>query len=141
MQKYLEEALAWIGTKEIKGAVANDDIVKFHSYTSLKATSDEVAWCSAFVNFIVAKCGDRGTNSAAARSWLDWGKVLHEPTPGCIVVFDRKDKANPHAAHVAFFVCQGNSPDTLLVIGGNQHDCVCTAEYPKSKVLGYRDLK
>ena len=138
-QKYLGEVLAWVGTKEIKGAVANKDIVLFASYTSLKATSDEVAWCSSFANFIVSKCGDKGTNSAAARSWLTWGRQLHEPAPGCIVVIDRKDANNPNAAHVTFYVCDDTKSDHIQCIGGNQGDMVKMSVYPKSKVLGYRD--
>jgi len=138
-QKYLEEALRWMGTKEIKGAVANPDIIKFDSYTSLKATSDEVPWCSAFANYVVEVSGDKGTNSAAARSWLDWGKYQSKPTPGCIVIIDRKDKDNPNAAHVGFYVCDGTRVDTINVIGGNQGDMVKTSVYEKCKVLGYRD--
>jgi len=139
-QKYLEEVLAWVGTKEIKGAVANPDIVIFDSYTTLKATSDEIAWCSSFANFIVFKTGDIGTRSAAARSWLDWGKVIHDPTPGCIVIIDRHDDANPHAAHVTFYVCDDVNTDHIQCIGGNQKDMVKMSVFPKSKVLGYRDV-
>lgn len=138
-QKYLEEVLAWIGTREAKGSVSNEDIVKFHSYTTLKATSDKVAWCSSFANFIVNKCGDKGTGSAAARSWLTWGKALYDPTPGCIVVLSRKDANNPNAAHVTFYVCDDVKPDHIQCIGGNQGDAVKMSVYPKSQVLGYRD--
>lgn len=130
--------LTWIGTKEIRGTVANPDIVKFASYTSLKATSDETPWCSSFVNYIVANCGDKGTGSAAARSWLDWGKVLDEPEAGCVVVLDRKDANNPNAAHVTFFVCE-DGPDHIQCIGGNQGDMVKQSRYPKKEVLGYRE--
>lgn len=140
-QKYLEEVMRWIGTKEVKGEVSNPDIVKFASYTSLKATKDEVPWCSSFANFIVQTCGDKGTNSAAAKSWLDWGKVKTEPSAGDIVVLDRKDANNPNAAHVTFYVCEGTEPNTILCIGGNQGDMVRPSEYSKSKVLGYRDAK
>jgi len=140
-QKYLEEVLRWVGTKEVPGKATNPDIVKFASYTTLKATSDEVAWCSSFANYIVATCGDKGTGSAAARSWLDWGRVLDSPTPGCIVVLDRKDANNPNAAHVTFYVCDDTNPSKIQCIGGNQKDMVKMSTYPKSQVLGYRDVK
>lgn len=139
MQKYLEEALAWVNTKEVKGEPSNDDIIRFNTYTSLKATTDSTPWCSSFINFIVAQCGDKGTNSAAARSWLTWGKQLSSPTPGCIVVIDRKDANNPNAAHVGFYVCDGLDPKNILILGGNQSDSVKPAEFPRSKVIGYRD--
>lgn len=127
----------WIGTKEIKGTVSNPDIVEFASFTSLKATSDEVPWCSSFANFIVATCGDKGTGSAAAKSWLNWGRVLDAPEAGCIVVLDRKDANNPNAAHVTFFVCE-DGPDHIQCIGGNQQDMVKQSRYAKKGVLGYR---
>ena len=139
-QKFLENVLVWVGTKEIPGAVANPDIVKFAQYTTLHATSDEVAWCSSFANYIVETSGYNGTRSAAARSWLDWGKVLDVPTPGCIVVLDRHDVNNPNAAHVTFYVCDVDE-NTIQCIGGNQGDMVKPSNYPKSKVLGYRDVE
>jgi uncharacterized protein (TIGR02594 family) len=109
----------------------------FASYTTLKATSDEVPWCSSFANFIVEKCGDKGTKSAAARSWLNWGKVLETPEPGCIVVLERKDQNNPNSAHVTFYVCP-DGDDHIQCIGGNQGDMVKQSRYLKSTVLGYR---
>lgn len=140
-QKYLEEVLCWVGTKEIPGKVANPDIVMFSNYTAYHVTSDEIPWCSQFANFIVHKCGDEGTDSAAAISWLKWGKALATPTPGCIVIIDRKDPNNPDAAHVGFYVCDGKDPQSILVIGGNQSDMVKPQEFKRSRVLGYRDAK
>lgn len=139
-QRFLEEVLAWVGTKEVKGLVANPDIIKFASYTSLKATSDEIAWCSSFANFIVFISGSKGTGSAAARSWLSWGRKITEPTPGCIVIIDRKDSSNPNAAHVCFFVCNDVDPTKIQCIGGNQGDRVKMSLFTKRKVLGYRDI-
>lgn len=138
-QKYLENVLGWVGTREVKGKVANPDIVMFANHTSLKATSDEIPWCSSFANYIVNVSGDKGTGSAAARSWLSWGRKLIEPTPGCIVVLDRHDANNPDAAHVTFYVCDDVDPNKIQCIGGNQGDSVKMSVYPKSQVLGYRD--
>ena len=131
-------ALKEVGVHEVTGPAANPRIVEYASYTSLKATSDEVAWCSSAANFCVAKAGFKGTNSAAARSWLDWGKVLDKPIVGCIVVFDRKDASNPNAAHVAICDHEDISNGIIRVLGGNQSDSFCVARYPISKVLGYR---
>lgn len=136
---YLEEVMVYVGTKEVPGEKANPLIVEFHNHTSLHAQSDEVAWCSAFANYIVDKCGDKGTGSAAARSWLTWGRELSAPQPGCIVVLDRKDANNPNAAHVCFYVCDDNDKQYIQCIGGNQGDMVKTSKFPKSKVLAYRD--
>ena len=138
-QLYLDIAKRELGVHEISGASANARIVEYAKHTTLKATSDEIAWCSAFANFIVDTSGDTGTHSAAARSWLDWGVPLPNPVPGCIVILDRHDAANPNAAHVTFFA--GDSEDKMyfLGLGGNQHDCVCISKQPYNKVLGFRD--
>lgn len=139
-QKYLDAANKWIGTKEVPGAVANKDIVMFSQYTSYHVTSDEIPWCSQFANFIVKTCGDRPTGSAAARSWLDWGKVLDQPSPGCVVIIDRRDANNPNAAHVTFYVGPGEKEGTIVCVGGNQSDMVKESTFLASKVIGYRDV-
>jgi len=40
-----------LGQKEIIGPKANEQILHYHAATSLHANSDEVPWCSAFVNW------------------------------------------------------------------------------------------
>ena len=139
-QRYLEIAMDELGVHETKGTEATQRIIEYDKCTSLKATSDEVAWCSAFANFVVTSAGDIGTGSAAARSWLDWGKVLSSPVAGCIVIMDRKDANNPNAAHVTFYVCEDGDKTRIQCIGGNQGDAVKMSVFPKAKVLGYRDV-
>jgi uncharacterized protein (TIGR02594 family) len=138
-EKYLNFAKKYLGTKEVVGNEANPQIVEFDKHTTLKATSDEVPWCSAFANFVVDSCGDKGTESAAARSWLTWGKEIKEPAAGCIVVLDRSDTSNKNAAHVTFFEREVDSSH-ISCLGGNQSDMVKVSVYAKSKVLGYRDI-
>jgi len=77
------------------------------------------------------RSGYEGTGSAAARSWLDWGKEVDRPCPGCIAVFTRGG-----GGHVGFYV--GETAETVKVLGGNQGDQVSVREYPKSRLLGYR---
>ena len=125
-----------LGVHETPGAGATSRIVTFGSYTSLKATSDEVPWCSAFANAVMAMAGFKGTGSAAARSWLDWGKILLTPIVGCVVVFRRGDSATQ--GHVAFCDHADISNGIIRVIGGNQGDSVKVACFPVSSVLGYR---
>lgn len=129
---------AELGIHEEPGAVANDRIIEYAKHTTLKATSDEIAWCSSLANFVVDSAGFSGTHSAAARSWLDWGKVIDKPILGCIVIFDRKDASNLNAAHVAVCDHPDISNGIIRVIGGNQSDSVSVARFPVSKVLGYR---
>ena len=137
-QRYLDIAKREMGVHETAGSIATARIVDYANHTTLKATSDEIPWCSSFANFVVDTAGDRGTGSAAARSWLAWGVPIPNPVPGCIVVLDRRDNNNPNAAHVTFFA--GDSEDKMyfLGLGGNQRDSVSISKQPYSKVLGFR---
>lgn len=136
--KIHETARKELGVKETPGFEATKRIVEYHSHTTLKATSDEVAWCSAAMNFIADEAGFSGTRSAAARSWLKWGVPLEAPILGCVVIFDRKDSSNPNAAHVAVCDHPDISNGIIRVLGGNQENCYKVSRFPTNKVLGYR---
>ena len=115
------------GVKEITGASAHPQIVAYHATTTLKATSDEVPWCSSFVNWVMAKAKYPITKSAAAKSWATYGQscALH---PGCLVVFTRKG-----GNHVGF--CVGDTSTTVKVLGGNQSNEVNIASYRKENMI------
>jgi uncharacterized protein (TIGR02594 family) len=124
-----------IGVAEDLTSDDNPRVVEYLNSTDLDSASahnDETPWCSAFVNWCVETSGNEGTNSAWARSWLNWGKGTKTPVPGCIVVFTR----GASSGHVAFFVKEKSN--AIRVLGGNQSDKVCEADYPKSRLLGYR---
>ncbi|ATU91532.1 hypothetical protein B5P45_06805 [Phyllobacterium zundukense] len=57
----------------------NPRITLYHSTTTGGAAPDEVAWCSSFVNFCVERAGLQGTDSKAARSWLQFGVKVPRP--------------------------------------------------------------
>jgi uncharacterized protein (TIGR02594 family) len=137
-KKLHEVVTAEIGVCEVPGACANPRIIEYATHTVLEATSDEVPWCSSLANFVVDTAGFKGTESAAARSWLNWGVALNKPIVGCIVVFERKTVDNPNSAHVAICDHADISNGIIRVIGGNQSDSVSIARYPVAKVLGYR---
>jgi uncharacterized protein (TIGR02594 family) len=119
----------------------NQRIVEYHQATSLKATTDEVPWCSSFVNWIMKQAGYRGTNNALAKSWLDWGLALDAPREGAVVVIKKKGATSDVATgsstgfHVAFFVSASQAHIRLL--GGNQGDQV---KYSNFSLKGY-DIK
>lgn len=124
-----------IGVREVPGDGDNPRVLEYHRYTSLKATKDSVAWCSAFVNACLSWSGVKGTNSAAARSFLAWGRPQKKPELGSITIFWRVRK-DGWQGHVGFFLKeQGNY---IYVLGGNQSDEVNIQGYHKSKLLGYR---
>lgn len=124
-----------LGVTEIPGRRHNNTILDYHRETSLKASSDEVPWCSSFVNWVLEQSGIEGTNSARARSWEDWGIELEEPSEGAIVVLSRGK--NPSLGHVGFFVSQSPDGRKISILGGNQSDSVSIATFPKSRVVSY----
>ncbi len=123
--------------KEVEGSGDNPRIVEYLQSTDLggaAARNDETPWCSAFVNWCVEQSGNKGTDSAWARSWLEWGKELNVPIKGCIVVFKRPP--SPSSGHVAFFVSQTDTH--IKTLGGNQGNSVSIAEYSLDRVISYR---
>ena len=122
----------------------NQRIIEYHSTTTLKASTDETPWCSAFVNWVMLKAGYRGTNSALARSWIDWGSALSTSRRGAITVIKKKgavqDAATGSATgfHVAF--CVDSSSTHVRLLGGNQSDQVKYSSFSLAAydVKGYR---
>ena len=137
-RKIHEIATAELGVHETPGPAATARIVEYASHTTMKATSDEVPWCSSFANWVTDTAGYPGNHSAAARSWLNWGLPIDAPILGCIVVMDRHDAANPTAAHVTICDHPDISNGMIRCIGGNQGDAVKVSRFPTAKVLGYR---
>ena len=101
--------------------------------TGFGAQSDGIPWCSAFVNFCVTRSGLQGTNSALARSWLNWGASGAALRPGCIVVLSR---GTPPQGHVGFYV--GTEGGHIRLLGGNQHGSVNVASFPFDRVIEKR---
>lgn len=130
---WLRIARAEVGVAEVPGPRHNPRILEYHKKTSLRATTDEVAWCSSFVNWVMAEAGYGGTGSAMARSWLRWGKKLEAPRRGCIVVMSRG--SNPEQGHVGFLERWDNQ--TVTIVGGNQRNSVCEADFDRDNVLAY----
>jgi uncharacterized protein (TIGR02594 family) len=131
---WLRTAEAEIGIKEAPGSADNARVLEYHAATSLGARDDAVAWCSAFVNWCMKQNDMPRTNSASARSWLNWGVRLAEPRKGCVAILKRGN--NPVQGHVAFYV--GDGAGSIRLLGGNQSDQVKVSAFPKSMLLGYR---
>lgn len=123
-----------IGQAEVKGAGDNPRIREYHAATTLGEQHDEVAWCSSFVNWSLAKAGVHGTRSAAAASWTGWGGQS-DPRRGAIVVLYNAAMANSALSrsgnHVGFLVEDVGWGWKLL--GGNQHDMVQEMCFSKKK--------
>lgn len=129
----LATAATALGLNETDKAAALSDYLKTGGQNLDPATT---AWCAAFVNSTLRQSGQAGTNSLAARSFLDWGQPVDQPRPGDIAVFSRGDPSG-WQGHVGFF--QGYNPDgTINVLGGNQGDSVSVAAYSPDRLLGFR---
>lgn len=128
---WLDIAIGELGQKEIDGEKDNPRITGYFKATNYGEAKDEVPWCSAFINWIMDKSNIKGTRSAAALSWLDWGKSLEKPKLGCIVVFSRDG-----GGHVGLFLDEDENE--IFVLGGNQSNAVTKAWYPKDRLRGYR---
>lgn len=135
MTPWLDIAKKELGVSEVKGPGSNPRIVEYHKSTLLKATSDEVPWCAAFVGWCLGAAGIKGSRSASARSYLGFGKEITKPEMGCIVVLRRGD--SEWQGHVGFYLGSLKS-DTIEVLGGNQGDKVSIQSFPKNQVIGYR---
>lgn len=127
---WYEVARRELGVKELQGIADNPRIVEYHATTTLRATDDEVPWCSSFVNWCMFKAGYYGTRSAAARSWAGWGVKIDKPVKGCVVVLTRKG-----GGHVGFF--DGEDESNIILLGGNQDDAVNVRRFRKSRLLCY----
>lgn len=119
-----------LGVLEMSGSANNDRILEYHSKTKLGAEHDEVPWCSSFVCFILDAAGFYTTESALARSWVDWG-IPRLPTYGSVLVFRRGN--HEWQGHVGFYVYQDRGH--YYVLGGNQKDSVSVLPYPKKNLI------
>jgi uncharacterized protein (TIGR02594 family) len=133
---WMPVARAELGVSEIVGTRHNPRIVEYHTATDLAAEADEIAWCSSFVNWCVRRVGGRGTRSAAARSWLNWGSSvpLVKARYGDIVILARGSSS--WQGHVGFYVFSAGSH--VWILGGNQSNRVSVAPYGIAKLLGVR---
>lgn len=146
-------AQAEMGVKEILGVNKNNQrILDYHATTKLGAKTDEVPWCSSFINWVMNQAGFEGTNNALAKSWADWGMDVSVPTKGDIVVIKRINKGSDSKTgsstgyHVGFFVTANKVVISLL--GGNQGNSVKKSNFmlrsyevvayrrPRTRILG-----
>lgn len=132
----------FVGVKELPGDAVNSPFVM--AMLTLDASwpkTDEVPWCSAFVNFVCWQLRLPRSKSLAARSWLDVGRTIQlaDAKPAFdVVVLKRGD--NPDQGHVGFFSGQAHTDGFFSVLGGNQGDAVNTRTFAVENVLGVRRL-
>jgi len=124
-----------IGVRRFPKGQSNPRLEQYHQGTNIAGDDDKAAGGSSFLNWVLTKSGYSGTNSALARSWLEWGTQIEEPCFGCVVVLERENP-NGWQGHVGFFL--EVKDNKVFLLGGNQLDEVREHSYPLSSVLGYR---
>lgn len=131
-QNWVIEARKHLGVSETKGPKTSGIIAKWLNELNAWWHDDETAWCGVFVAHCIKSCGLSVPKYwMRAKAWAEWGEKLPSPVPGCIVIFEREG-----GGHVGFVVgrtVKGN----LMVLGGNQGDCVCIKPFDRSRVLAY----
>ncbi len=96
-----------------------------------------VSWCAATINFTERSIGNTGTGKLTAQSFKTYGKelcCLEEAEKGDIVVFHFPQDAN-WQGHVAYYVSYNEEDDTVKVLGGNQRNSICYANYKAEYIV------
>jgi uncharacterized protein (TIGR02594 family) len=127
-------AMAERGVKRFGPGESNPRIVEYNGYTNLVGYDDKISWCSSFINWCFGSAGIRGTGSALARSWIEWGRALEQPVYGCVVVLTRDDPAG-WKGHVGFYL--RHDAESVYLLGGNQLEEVRELAYPLNSVLAF----
>jgi len=142
-----EQAERFVGIKEVRGDVDNDHIMAMLKLDFGWPESDEVPWCSAFVNFIAWLHRYPRSKSLRARSWLLVGEPI--ATTMAIKGFDvvvikrgGDNQPGPEVikaqGHVGFYMA--HDLNNIWILGGNQGNEVSVREYPLRRLLGIRRL-
>lgn len=140
MEDLLKIAFAELGTEEKQGTDHNPEILKYAKETGISGiASDEVPWCSTFINWVAKKAGLQYSGKANARSWLNVGTRVNSPEPGDIVVFWRESPES-WKGHVGIFMGVSHDKKRVYCLGGNQGNRVSVSAYRINTVLAYQRL-
>ena len=140
MEQLLKIAFNELGTEEFAGDKHNPEVLKYAKDTKIAGvTTDEIAWCSTFVNWVAWKAGLQISGKANARSWLNVGTKVSIPEPGDVVVYWR-DSPQSWKGHVGFFLGFSLDKKRVYTLGGNQGNRVSVSAYRIENVLSYQRL-
>lgn len=151
----LDIAMRFVGTEEVEGVHSNPQVLAMLQLDQAWPQDDEVAWCSAFVNYVAWLLRLPRSKNLAARSWLNVGLPvdLERAEAGFdVVILRRGDGAQPGPevinapGHVGFFakfeptVSGAKRSGRVHLLGGNQGDMVNVSSFDAQRVLGVRRL-
>jgi uncharacterized protein (TIGR02594 family) len=134
--KHIELALSQYGVKEIVGKEDNPEVLKYFKNLGFDSSvlKDETAWCAAFANWVLRESGLPFSGKLNARSFLEVGEKVVEPSLGDLVIFWR-ESPDSWKGHVAFYI--NDDDNYIYVLGGNQSNQVCIKPYAKRRLLTY----
>ncbi|WP_010182442.1 TIGR02594 family protein [Aquimarina agarilytica] len=135
----INTALSQYGIKEYQNS-QNPEILKyFHEIGKSWVTTDETAWCSAFVNWVAKMNCFVHSGELTARSWANIGTTVNNPSIGDIVIFWR-ESLQSWKGHVGFYIGYSEDRKWIYCLGGNQNNQVNIKAYPSYRLLGFRRL-
>lgn len=128
---WITVAKQYIGTEEIQGEKNEPRVLKWWKLIRMNYTSDEIAWCAAYVGGVLEEIEIASTRSAWALDYKHWGQAC-DLTFGAIAVFRRES-----GGHVGF-VMGADARGNLMILGGNQGNAVNIAPYPRANLVATR---
>lgn len=145
-------ASTYVGTRELSNAKENNPLILAFIQCCDNIPpelSDEVPWCSAFVNFIMKNLRLPRTRALSAKSWMNIGVAVSSYNNAIvdsdIVIMNRGN--NPALGHVGFYAGfhfdnkpEGATGNSVMILGGNQNNQVCIESFPVSMIAGIRRI-
>lgn len=131
---------------EVAGVKADPFIVWCLQSCAPEVTSDEVPWCSGFMNRLAWLLRLPRSKSLRARSWLKVGVpvAVKDARLGDVMILKRGTGTQPGPevidapGHVTLYA--GAEGTFVLGLGGNQSDGVTVGRFKAADVLGVRRL-
>ena len=134
LQSHVQVAKAFLGASADRDGGTISEFIK--KATGVNLDPRQTAWCAAWLNAVFESQGVQGTGKLNARSFLDFGEEVSEPSVGDVVVFSRGDP-NGWQGHVGLFAGY-DEKGNIKVLGGNQSRQVSVQSYSKDRLLGFR---
>jgi uncharacterized protein (TIGR02594 family) len=130
----------FIGMRAVPGTQDNPQILAMLRLDEDWPSGDEIAWCSAWLNWCAWLLRLPRSKRLAARSWLDVGSAV--PLVSARSAFDVvvlwREAENSVWGHVGLFA--GIDDRHVYLLGGNQNNAVSVAPFKLTRVLGVRRL-
>lgn len=135
---WMRTALGYVGVRELVGGQLNPRVRAMFDATRFprEMITRQTSWCAAYACAVLEESGYASPHSARARDFLAYGLPVERPSYGTIAVFSRGLDPRDAKGHVGFVV-DADGQD-LLILGGNQANCVCIRSRPYDQLLGLR---